>query len=346
MESVGRASPPTHKTLRVAIGDTSQVGEARRAAVSLAIAAGLDEAERGRLALIISEAAMNVARHGGGGEILLRALSDERAGVEMIAVDKGSGISDLDAAMRDGYSTRGTAGGGLGAMARQASVFDIVSAPGAGTIVLAQVWHGNPARPKVEIGAICLALAGEDACGDDWTAEPLRGGVRLLVADGLGHGAAAEVASADATRVFRGAVNDSAPQAIERVHLALRGGRGAAVAAAFLDAAQGAIEFAGVGNIAGVVRGGDGATSRSMVSQNGTAGHAVRRLGSFMYEWPANAVVILHSDGITTHWSLDRFPGLTRRHPGVIAAAIYRDHARGRDDTTVVVCRRAAELAS
>ncbi len=52
-------------------------------------------------------------------------------------------------------------------------------------------------------------------------------------------------------------------------------------------------------------------------------------------------VVILHSDGIGTSWSLDRYPGLAARHPALIAAILYRDGTRGRDDATVLVLRRS-----
>ena len=44
----------------------------------------------------------------------------------------------------------------------------------------------------------------------------------------------------------------------------------------------------------------------------------------------------MHSDGLATHWSFDRYPGLCQRHPSLVAGALYRDHKRGRDDVTVL----------
>ncbi len=44
----------------------------------------------------------------------------------------------------------------------------------------------------------------------------------------------------------------------------------------------------------------------------------------------------MHSDGLATHWSFDRYPGLGQRHPGLVAGVLYRDHRRGRDDVTVL----------
>ena len=45
----------------------------------------------------------------------------------------------------------------------------------------------------------------------------------------------------------------------------------------------------------------------------------------------------MHSDGLATRWSLDAYPGLQRRHPGLVAGVLYRDYSRGRDDVTVLV---------
>jgi len=57
------------------------------------------------------------------------------------------------------------------------------------------------------------------------------------------------------------------------------------------------------------------------------------------FPWPAGALLIMHSDGLGTHWDLATYPGLAARHPGLIAAVLYRDYDRGRDDVSVVVIR-------
>jgi serine/threonine protein phosphatase PrpC len=76
-----------------------------------------------------------------------------------------------------------------------------------------------------------------------------------------------------------------------------------------------------------------------MVSYNGTVGHTVRKIQEFTYPWPTNALLILYSDGLTTHLNPEHYPGLIRRHPDLIAATLYRDYARGHDDATVVVAQ-------
>jgi hypothetical protein len=67
----------------------------------------------------------------------------------------------------------------------------------------------------------------------------------------------------------------------------------------------------------------------------------MRRRQAFTYPWSPDAVVVLHSDGLQTRWRLDAYPGLTRRHPSLIAGVLYRDFARGRDDVTVLVVAAA-----
>jgi hypothetical protein len=76
-----------------------------------------------------------------------------------------------------------------------------------------------------------------------------------------------------------------------------------------------------------------------MVSHNGTIGHTARRIRDFEYPVTTPFLVILASDGLSTSWNLDQYPGLRARHPALIAALLYRDFCRHRDDVTVLVVR-------
>ena len=96
--------------------------------------------------------------------------------------------------------------------------------------------------------------------------------------------------------------------------------------------------FAGIGNIGGAVS--LPGRQKNVVSLGGTMGHVVPKLREFAYEWPPEALLILHSDGLGTKWSIDDYRGLAGRDPTLVAGVLYRDHARGRDDVTVVVVRR------
>src|SRR4029450_7163213 len=100
--------------------------------------------------------------HAGGGELLLQKLgSDDSSSIELLAIDRGPGMTDVSRCMSDGYSTGGTQGTGLGAVRRLASEFEIYSAPGEGTVVLARFG----AASDIRFGAISVAVAGEPDCG-------------------------------------------------------------------------------------------------------------------------------------------------------------------------------------
>jgi hypothetical protein len=92
-----------------------------------------------------------------------------------------------------------------------------------------------------------------------------------------------------------------------------------------------------VGNIACRVEA--STANRHLVSYNGTVGHVLRKVQEFSFPWPKGALLVLHSDGLVTHWDLAAYPGLSARHPGLIAGVLYRDYDRGRDDVSVVVLR-------
>ncbi len=328
---------------QVRLADASGVGTARRRVDQMARTAGFDDTDAGRAALIVTEAAGNAVKHGGGGECLLRAERDERgASVEVVVLDSGPGIANVAQASRDGFSSAGTPGTGLGAIARTASAHDIYSRTGQGTVVYAAVWPtGTPARGGASlIGAVTVPHPAETVCGDDWAMMEAGGRSLALVADGLGHGPEAHTAARAAREAFLAAPAEPALEILERIHLALRPTRGAAVAVAEIDRGRGSLRFAGLGNISGTVVT-DGKT-RSLVSLHGTAGHDARRLRDFTSSWAASDVLVMHSDGIATRWALDAYPGLLERHPVLAAAVLYRDFRRGRDDATILVVRNAA----
>jgi anti-sigma regulatory factor (Ser/Thr protein kinase) len=321
----------------VAVTDATQVGQVRRAVTAAAQRLGLDETATGAAAVVATEAATNVVKHGGGGEVLIRAHGD---GIEIVAIDKGPGIADIAAALRDGYSTMGTVGNGMGAMRRMATFFDLYSAPGLGTAVLARILARRPPpSARLEVGAVSVPKSGETLNGDSWVAHPTPEGARLLVVDGLGHGPDANAAAHAAVEAFRHEPGGDTARAVETCHLALRSTRGAALAVAEVDVDRGLVRFTGLGNVAGSIW--KGAANHHTVSMNGTAGHGPVRTREFSYPFPPGALLIMATDGLATRWTLDSYPGLASRDPTLVAAVLYRDYTRGRDDITVVVAREA-----
>ena len=330
----------------IAIEDPSHVGEVRRSANAIASAVGLSETDAGKFAILASEAATNIAKHAGHGEIVLRSLrTQSNPCVELIAIDSGPGIPNLERALSDGYSTAGSSGAGLGAMSRLASAFDIFTTEGAGTVLAARVEQtrrsGARVRQPFDVGVVRVAKRGELACGDDWGVVFEEGGRTVLtVADGLGHGQLAADASRRAVAVAAERAGDQPGMIVAQVHAALRSTRGAALAVAALSPDGATVRYAGLGNISACII--SSRESRSLVSHGGIAGHEMRKVQEFSYDWPADALLVLHSDGLSGRWDLNRYPGLATRDPSVVAGVLYRDFSRGRDDALVVVVRAAA----
>ncbi|HYD58021.1 MAG TPA: ATP-binding protein [Burkholderiales bacterium] len=339
------ASSLSSRHQRIELTDPTGVAEARRAAARLSTVAGLDETTAGRVALAVTEAGTNIVKHAGAGVILTRILEDDGAfGIEILAFDKGPGIANVGASMRDGHSTAGTPGGGLGALQRAASRLDLWTRPGQGTVVRMEIWRTPRASaPRLPGGALCVEKAGEDVCGDGWCVVQGRGSVACFVVDGLGHGPDAAEAARVAIETVQASAQLDAPDIMDAVHRSLRPTRGAAAALAKLQPESELCTFCGIGNISVSIR--DGAATRPLMSHNGILGHQVRKMQGISYPFHSDALLVMHSDGVATRWDLGAYPGVDARHPAIAAALLYRDFTRGRDDATVLVARNARRRA-
>lgn len=318
-------------TVKIEVRDQTHVAEARRRAEAAAVRAGFDETDAGRAAIVVTELGTNLLKHGGGGEFLI----DHADGLQILALDKGPGMADVEACLADGYSTGGTRGEGLGAVRRQAETFEIYSRPGFGAAVLARLAGGRVASPARDWAAVCLPYPGETMCGDGWRVRVDEGVPTLITVDGLGHGLFAHEASEAALACFDRHGLKPLTEVLEHVHGALRPTRGAAVSLARVHTDR--VEFAGVGNVAGAVVAAGG--TRRMISHNGTLGHIAKRFQAFDYPLTGPPVLVLHSDGLGTSWSFEKYPGLAACDPALIAGVLYRDFNRRRDDVTVLAFR-------
>lgn len=332
---------PTRRLVTEVV-EPSHAGEARRAAVELAASIGMNETECGKIAIAVTEIATNLVKHAGQGQILSEAVRKNGAcGVRILALDKGPGIHDVSAALEDGYSTYGSAGNGLGAVRRLSSVFDLYSAPELGTCVLAEFWPAMKANAPeaLSLGVVSLAVRGEQVCGDGWGTRASADHCFLMVVDGLGHGTLAAEAAREAERVLANSSSNCAANILLDCHDALKKTRGAAGAIAQISQDKGTLTYAGVGNISASVL--DGQTRRGIANHNGTLGHQMRKLQEFTVPWNKNSLLIMHSDGLGSKWDLNEYPGLAGKHPSLIAAILYRDFRRERDDVTVMAAKNS-----
>jgi anti-sigma regulatory factor (Ser/Thr protein kinase) len=341
--------PAHHVTISIPVEEMSGVGEARRLAMKLAEALRFREPDIGRVALVVTEAATNIVQHAGRGEILLRALAlDGPASLEVLALDQGPGIANVAHALRDGFTTCGSSGLGLEGIARLSTCFEISSAPGRGTALLARIGRAAPKRPGergLEWGVVCVAKRDQEVCGDAWAVRAGQGKDTVLMVDGLGHGLHAFDAAQVVLRAFWEGTGERPRSDLNALNEAMRrssANRGAVVAIAEIDWRQRELRYAGAGNIAGTLVPLEGRAS-SLLSQAGTLGQNVTSFQEFTHPWPDQGLVILHSDGLSTSWQLEPYPGLTRKHPSLIAGILYRDFASRQDDVVVLVGRERGE---
>lgn len=328
--------------IALSVTEKSQAADARRRALSLAGILGLSKTDASNVAIIVTELAKNLAKHAAHGELLLHGLKCENSvGVEVLALDRGPGMANVGQCMLDGYSSAGSPGTGLGAVQRLSTLFDVHSVPELGTAVLVRYWS-NP-KPEcfsshgLEVGAVCLPKPSETVCGDGWAMENAGNRTLILLVDGLGHGLFAAEASREAIRAFRQNSQRSPQEILSAIHEALLGTRGAAVAVTEVDPVMGVVRFTGVGNISAAVLSRQGI--KNMVSLNGIVGAEIRKIQEFTYPWPDQAILFMHSDGLTNRWSPERYPGILNKRPSLIAGVLYRDYSRRTDDITVLVAK-------
>lgn len=320
------------------VRETSAVAEARRRARRTANAMGLHSTKVEHAAIVATEIAQNILRHGGGGQILVEifgAPALER--LHIVGHDEGPGIGRVDRMMRDGETTKGSAGTGLGAIKRLSDRLDIFSEPGR-TVVAAEfrrqtIRHADP----VDHAGFKLAFPGERRCGDIVAARSSHDECFYFIADGLGHGVKAAGAAAAAKKSFLAAKGDDPAEILLQVGNALQDTRGAVGAVVALDRSHGRLRYAGIGNISTLIV--QGKTVRRLVVRDGLLGGRLTTPHQETVELEKNAILVMHSDGLNTLRSLDTQATLLQRSAPVIAADLMANNLRGRDDASIIVSR-------
>ena len=177
------------------VEDASAAAACRNAVLTMAARLGFPASRADQLALAVTEAASNLHKHARQGSLLLAVNRDAEApGIELVTIDSGPGLPDVSAAMRDGHSTAGTLGVGLGAIRRLADFCDLYSMPGHGTSLAARFWPA-PCQPEVRWAGLVRPITGELECGDVYGAVRADGVMTAVLCDGLGHGPLAAAAA-------------------------------------------------------------------------------------------------------------------------------------------------------
>ncbi|NKZ04204.1 ATP-binding SpoIIE family protein phosphatase [Actinomadura latina] len=333
-------SPPAGDSLRMRVEEQSAAAGVRRRVTALAERLGFAGERLEQVRLAATEAATNLVAHARQGEMLVRIVRDGGdATLEFVSIDRGPGIADVPVSLLDGYSTRGTLGVGLGSIERLSDRCGLYSLPRAGTVLYARFRPpdatADPGAAGPPFAGLAVPIEGETECGDAYTARLVDGTVYALLCDGLGHGPLAARAAGEAVRTAHETALPAAPaEILRRVRDGMTGTRGGAVAVAAVEPAAGRVRFAGIGNIAGWIIGPE--RRHGMISVPGIAGTRTGRIHEHTYPLPPGAAVVLHSDGLTSRWSLSDRPGLLGRDPLLVAATLLRDAGVHHDDRSVL----------
>lgn len=326
----------------VEVHHEGSVGEARRAARSMAAALGFPPQACEEITLSMTELATNLIKHARGGTLTLTPLEQGgRVGLEIQSHDAGPGIANVDQALGDRFSTAGTRGTGWGAVNRLMDEFDITSRCGAGTHVVCRKWlrqHSVSLKPcPLAVGVATRPRTFGQPNGDAFVVHQWEESLLVGVIDGLGHGQFAHRAAQTARQYVESHFDLPLDQVFRGTGRACRATRGVVMALARFDWGRGRLSFASVGNI--LVRVFPRSEPFHFLIRRGVIG--LNAPGAMVTEhaWPPDHVLVLHSDGVSTHWGWQDRPGWIDRPAAAMAQELLQARSKAEDDATVVVVR-------
>lgn len=335
--------------MEVPIQEEQQLVKVRHEIEELANEIGFSEKEIGEISIVVTELAENLIKHKAikGKLIYSPITSEKRKGIEIMSVDEGPGIANIEAVLEDGFSTAGSLGIGLGAVKRLMNEFTINSnsqkdsVGGLGTRIVTRKFL--PVARELEkmdktftrYSVFSKCKADEKYNGDSYFLYHFEDKTIIAVIDGLGSGRMAFEASLKARQFIADNYHAPLEEIIQGIHQSLRLTRGVAISIALINDTANTLEYVGIGNVLGRVY--NSPKPINLVNYNGTLGIALQRFKVFSYPWQVGNILILTTDGISTKYNFDKDPSLLKQHPIIIANAIFRDFSKTHDDATILV---------
>lgn len=331
----------------IALPDRSYQAIARAELKNLAVKAGFTGHRLAEVEIIIAEITTNLIKHAThGGRILCRILEAPDQGMEIIAIDDGPGIALISHALKDGISSKKTLGQGLGAIKRLSDLFDHYSLRGWGTILLSRIFlkkkPASKTSDRMVMETLRVAKNGENACGDNWVCTIKDKHCVVAMVDGLGHGPEAEKAAKAALEELAALDGALINEHIRKINNEIKKTRGVVMSIAYIDSYNKQLTYCGVGNILSrLIYQPLSSIARTFNSYNGIVGHTIpTTINNTTLPWDNKLdMLVMHSDGITGRWDLNKYPKILQHNGMILCAAIYKDHNRGTDDSTVSVIR-------
>ncbi|KNY26293.1 ATP-binding SpoIIE family protein phosphatase [Pseudobacteroides cellulosolvens] len=329
------------------------IGTARRSITQICSRLGFNEREVGEISIVVTELCTNIIKHNAvDGKVIVTEISEGgRMGIEITVEDKGPGIADVDEVIRDGFSTKGTMGTGLGAVKRLMDSFEIYSNIKdskylrypfeeicAGTVVTVKKWLNcklDPYNNDIKVSVMSRPYPGFNINGDSYYVKHLNDKEIIAVIDGLGHGNEAHKASTLAARTIEHNYHKNLTEIIFSVNDALKQTRGAAMGIVVIDKFKNEFEYSSIGNID--IRYVSEDRTEIMMPTNGILGSKVNSIKTYKRFYKSGAAVVMCSDGISTRWDIRNYPGILLKNPAILSNTIMRDFGKETDDATVLV---------
>lgn len=329
----------------IGVAQLVEIPQAGDSARSFAHALGFGPMEGEDIALAVTELASNLIRHASGGTIKLSQIQDmERRGMQIESEDSGPpGIPYSKQAVTNGYAVADGLCVGLGAINRLMDDLEFSSRPVTGLRIICQRWLRPQASALstrgLAFGAAMRACRLLPENGDAFIIRQWEGHALVGVIDGLGHGQFAQRASQTARQYIEQHFDQPLDSIFRGVGRACRATRGVVMALARFDLAQQKFRAASIGNVEMRLIGSPGRFS--LIIRRGILGLNAPNPICTEHPWTPTSLLLLHSDGLRTHWDWNEFRNLAQAPPDIIAQQLLRVLGKIEDDATVVVVKNA-----
>ncbi len=331
---------PLHQILE--IRHASCVSAARSAAQAAAATLGFAQEACQEIAIVMTELATNLIKHARGGTLTMMSLSEKaRVGLQIESLDHGPGFIDIEQALTDRFSTAGSRGTGLGAVNRLMDELNIRSSRGEGAQIVCRKWiraHRQSTRAcPLDVGVATRPRRINEPNGDAFVVKRWAESVLVAVIDGLGHGQFAHHAAQAARHYVEGHYDMPLDLIFKGAGRACRATRGVVMALARFDWGSGLLAFGALGNIEARVFSASAPFRFAM--RRGVIGMSTSHVPVTETPWPADNILVLHSDGLHSRWDWKDFPCAAEQPAQHLAQDLLRSQSNEDDDATVIVVR-------
>ena len=330
---------------------------------------GANDVDKSLIATMVSELASNIIKYAKSGYIELCSYElPGKVEIEILAIDKGPGIANLQQAMQEHFSSGGTLGLGLPGIKRIADEFEIQPNFGQGLRILARKYIKvdaskqilslttvscssklekqaafrvaalikAPSHNNFEIGMRIRAYPGQNVCGDQVLSLPLVDGHLLAIVDATGHGPDAHKMAVMLITAIRKIASGDLSDMMKTLYELSRGSIGAAVGLAIFDPNKRTVRYAGIGNTSLIVyndkkwRG---------VSRDGMVGQRLPTFTEQLTTFNPGDMAIMFTDGLSESLTNEEAMKLRLQNAHVIASRLVDVLGKVHDDASCIALK-------